>query len=86
MVPVPLFVVDDLLDCWPLLSRVLHRFLPEKKVGQVREILQQNGVAWDLKTLSLHDIKHVWRRFRNLGQFTLVDVESADVLVKIRLM
>lgn len=85
-VPVPLFIVDDLLDSWPLVRRVLHKCLPNDKIGQVEQILQENGVKLDMKALNVRDIKRFWRKFRNLGRFTLVDVESEDVLVKVKLL
>jgi len=73
LLPLPLFVVDDLLD----LAEIAYYFFGRKHVPRKWRESASRAIA---------GLREFWRRTRRAGAFTLVDVEARDVRISVRLL
>ncbi|MBT9156544.1 MAG: hypothetical protein DDT37_01530 [Firmicutes bacterium] len=72
ILPVPLFLVDELLE----IGETAYYFLGRKHVPRKWRETASRGIE---------GMRRVWRSIRRAGTFTLVDVEASGVRVWVRL-
>ncbi len=81
VVPMPLFIVDDLLEGWWFWRIVLRWGLKKAPV----ESLRIRGV--DMATLSamgVASVRQMWHQIRKAGRFELVDISAQGFSLKIK--
>ena len=86
VIPIPLFILDGVLDCWWLIKPFL-KHIPTKKMEKWSSEWSSyvDLDAREVTNISIEAVRKIWNAFRRCGRIDLVDLESNEVKVKIKL-
>ena len=84
VIPVPLFVLDGLLEGWWLLKHFL-KFLPREKL-QMKWSMGSDFALEEHADEIVAALQKFWRKIRRCRRLEIVDVENKDIKVKIKLL
>lgn len=81
IVPLPLFIIDDLLEGWWFWRIVLRQVTHRVNV----ESFQVSGMdLTDLLNVGVVGVQRMWHHIRRTGKFEMVDMATQSISLKIK--
>ncbi|QOR33804.1 hypothetical protein IMX26_09845 [Clostridium sp. 'deep sea'] len=86
VIPIPLFMLDGVFDCWWLIKPFM-KYIPNKNMHKWT-LKWSNSWDFDIQqvaNISIQSVRKIWNAFRRCGRLDLVDIETNEVKVKLKL-